>query len=99
MQGEKYDLSFWARGGDGFSGPLNAMLESLDGVTSSSAEKIKGVTGEWRQFKATLTASRSEPKARFVLTAGAKGKVWFDMVSLLPAQTFKQHGLRPDLAQ
>jgi alpha-L-arabinofuranosidase len=97
--GEKYHLSFWARCADGFAGPLAATLETSDGLACSTTEKIKGVTGEWKQFKATLTGTRNEPKARFVLAAGSKGKVWFDLVSLVPAKTFKNHGLRSDLAQ
>ena len=98
-QGEKYQLSFWARSADQFSGPLTAMLVTSNGTACSDLQKLKGIGSEWKQFKATLTAKRSEPKARFVLSAGSKGKVWFDMVSLFPAKTFKNHGLRPDLAQ
>jgi alpha-L-arabinofuranosidase len=95
---EKYHLSFWARC-SGFQGPLTAMLETQDGIACSTSEKIKGVTGEWKQFKATLTGSRDEPKASFVLAAGSKGTVWFDLVSLVPVSTFKNHGLRSDLAR
>ena len=62
-RGEKYHLSFWARCADGFNGPLTATLESQDGTACSTTEKFKGVTGEWKQFKATLTGIRNEPKA------------------------------------
>src|SRR5262245_60754380 len=96
---EKYHLSFWARCSGGFQGPLTAMLETQDGTACSTSEKIKGVTGEWKQFKATLTGIRDEPKASFVLAAGSKGTVRLDLVSLVPANTFKSHGLRSDLAQ
>ena len=100
-QGEKYDLSFWARCADGFAGPLTATLEDADGSACSKPASIKGIGDRWKQFKATLVATASNPKARFVITAGSKGKVWFDMVSLFPDKTFKNHpnGLRPDLAQ
>jgi alpha-L-arabinofuranosidase len=100
QKGEAYNLSFWARA-DGFSGPLRAMVENADGSSCSEPEEVNGIKRSWKQFRAKLTATRSEPKARFVLTAGAKGKVWFDLVSLLPAKTFKgrPNGLRPDLAQ
>jgi alpha-L-arabinofuranosidase len=100
-QGEEYRLSFWARSADGFSGPLRATLEAVDGSLCAGPVEVSGLQGGWRQFRATLKATKTETKARFVLTAGAKGTVWFDMVSLFPANTFKQHpnGLRPDLAQ
>ena len=53
------------------------------------------------QFKASLASVKDNSNARFVLTPGAKGTVWFDMVSLFPANTFKNHpnGLRDDVAQ
>jgi alpha-L-arabinofuranosidase len=98
--GKKYSLSFWARG-EGFSGPLTASVEDSGGVPCVQPVILQGVTSQWQQFHATLTAAKTEAKARFVLTAGARGKVWFDMVSLFPAETFKNrpNGLRPDLAQ
>jgi alpha-L-arabinofuranosidase len=99
-EGQKYSLSLWARG-EQFNGPLTVTLESADGSLCSKAEKIKGVGSRWKNFKATLTATRSEPKARFVIQAGSTGTVWLDMVSLFPAKTFKNrpNGLRLDLAQ
>jgi alpha-L-arabinofuranosidase len=100
-QGEDYNLTFWARGTEGFSGPLRASLETTDGSPCSQTAELKGITRQWKQFHATLRGKRSESKARFVLAAGAKGTVWFDLVSLFPANTFKHrpNGLRPDLAQ
>ena len=88
-QGARYSLSFWAHCADGFNGSLTAVLETADGSACSKPEKIKGLGSHWKKFTATLTATRSEPQARFVLTTGSKGKVWLDMVSLLPEKTFK----------
>lgn len=101
VEGEKYNLSFWARGGDGFAGPLKGVLEDSTGTAVTDITEIDAITSQWKHFKSTLTALRTEPKARLVITAGAKGRVWFDMVSLFPAKTFKNrpNGLRPDLAQ
>ncbi len=98
--GKKYNLSFWARG-ENFSGPLTASVEDSGGGSCVTPVTINGVTSKWQQFHATLVATKTEAKARFVLLAGAKGKVWLDMVSLFPADTFKNraNGLRPDLAQ
>jgi len=100
-QGEEYNLSFWARADKGAGEPLSVSLETTDGEACSEQVKIKGLTPQWKQFRAKLKAQRSEAKARFVILAGAKGTVWFDMVSLFPAKTFKNrpNGLRADLAQ
>lgn len=100
-EGQQYLLSFWARGGEGLAGPLTARLESGGGELESDGANIERIGPEWKQYRATLTARRTDPQARFVLTAGAKGTVWFDMVSLFPKQTFRgrPNGLRPDIAQ
>lgn len=100
-EGQDYNLSCWARAANGFSGPLTATLETADASACSRPAQMKGITGNWKQFHATLRATRSEQAARFVLTAGGTGTVWLDLVSLFPAATFKNrsNGLRPDLAQ
>ena len=76
-------------------------METTNGLAVSAPVKIKSIGKSWKQYKATLTGTQTDPKARFVLTAGAKGTVWFDMVSLFPQKTFKNHpnGLRPDIAE
>jgi alpha-L-arabinofuranosidase len=100
-EGEDYLLSFWLRCAAGFAGPLRATLETADGAPCSQPAEFRGLTPTWKQFRATLKATRNEPKARLVLTARSKGKVWFDLVSLFPAKTFKgrPNGIRADLAQ
>ena len=100
-QGEKFKLSFWARCADGFKGPLTATLEDDNGGAISKPVSVNGVTGQWKQFKMTLTGVKNDSNASFVLTAGVKGTVWFDMISLFPARTFKNrpNGLRADIAQ
>ncbi len=101
MKGEKYDLSLYARGAEGFVGPLAVTMEGAAGTPCSDTVKFDGVAASWKPFKATLTGTKSEPKARLVITAGGKGKVWFDFVSLFPRKTFKNrpNGLRADVAQ
>lgn len=100
-RGEKFNLSFWARCADGFNGPLTATLEDHHGSALADTVSLDGVTAQWKQFKATLTGTGDSANARFILAAGAKGTVWFDMVSLFPADTFKNrpNGLRRDIAQ
>lgn len=99
--GEKYRLSLYARGGDGFRGPLTVRLEDAAGVTCSDTATISGIGSDWKQHQTKLTASTTDPKTRLVITAGAKGTVWLDFVSLFPERTWKDrpNGLRPDIAQ
>jgi alpha-L-arabinofuranosidase len=100
-KGEQYELSFWARSSEGFSGTLDATLETSEGNVLAKAVKLQGLGPKWKQFHATLAANDTGPGARLVLTASAKGTVWLDMISLFPKQTFKNrpNGLRPDIAQ
>jgi alpha-L-arabinofuranosidase len=100
-EGEQYALSLYARGAEGFAGPLLVHLEDASGKACCDTAEIKNIGDNWRQFKAKLTASKTEPKARLVILAGAKGKVWLDFVSLFPTKTWKNrpNGLRPDIAQ
>jgi len=100
-EGEKYDLVLHARSTDGFNGPLTARLDDSPGSACSQLVELEGVSSQWKQFRATLTATKTEPEARFVITAGSTGKIWFDFVSLFPQDTFRTrpNGLRRDIAE
>jgi alpha-L-arabinofuranosidase len=97
-QGQSYNLSLYARGD---IPTLSARLEDAEEKPCSNEAKIESIDKDWKQFKATLTASKTDSKARLVITAGAKGKLWLDFVSLFPSATWKgrPNGLRPDIAQ
>lgn len=97
QKGETYNLSFLARGGD-FDGPLNISLESLDSHSYATATVPK-LTGDWKEYTVTLKADNTDPKARLVISTTKPGTFWLDMVSLFPKNTWKNHGLRPDLAE
>ncbi len=100
-EGEKYRLSLYAKATDGFTGPLSIRIEDASGNACSDTAKVQNIGADWRQIKATLTASKTEGKGRLVIAAGARGTVWLDFVSLFPAQTWKgrTNGLRSDIAQ
>ena len=101
VAGKEYHLSFWARGGNGFSGPITASFVGSSGRSLDKPASVTGITSEWRKYEGTLTADQTDGEASLVLTAGAKGTVWFDMVSLFPEDTFhgRANGLRADIAQ
>lgn len=100
-RGETYQLSLYARGGDGFNGPLFVRLEDSSGVACSDEVKFENLAGAWSKFERTLTALKTESKARLVISTKTEGKVWLDFVSLFPKATWKNrpNGLRPDIAQ
>ncbi|HLH53642.1 MAG TPA: alpha-L-arabinofuranosidase C-terminal domain-containing protein [Verrucomicrobiae bacterium] len=98
-KGETYQLSFFARGVDGFSGPLTASLESDQGRRYAEAN-VPLLGAEWKQYHFSLKAAESDPRARFVVSTTKEGAFSLDMVSLFPKETWKNrpNGLRRDLA-
>ncbi len=98
-EGAAYELSLDARAGAGFSGPLAVSLESGDGKVYAR-ETFSGLSAEWKPFRATLTSTATDAKARLVVSVSEPATIWLDMVSLFPQQTWKgrANGLRPDLA-
>ncbi|HTK76808.1 MAG TPA: alpha-L-arabinofuranosidase C-terminal domain-containing protein, partial [Gemmataceae bacterium] len=96
-----YTATFYAKGGGGFAGPVNASLLLDDGNVTVAKADTKPVTGTWQKYTVTLTTGQDAPttaKARFVLSANGTGSVSFSLVSLFPP-TYQNtpNGLRPDL--
>ncbi|MBW8014992.1 MAG: hypothetical protein FVQ82_02320 [Planctomycetes bacterium] len=100
QEGNSYRLKFYLRPGT-FQGRITAVLENKDGkdLATTSFGPISPST-KWKKYTATLKATRSDPKANFVLTFEGKGTLQLDWVSLFPP-TFKNrpNGLRMDLAK
>ena len=99
QKGYSYRLKFHLRPGT-FQGKITASLEDKDGngLAGHSFGKVKPGTN-WGEYVATLKATGSDPKAKFVLTFEGKGTLQLDWVSLFPP-TYKDrpNGLRIDLA-
>ncbi|MEH0421938.1 alpha-L-arabinofuranosidase C-terminal domain-containing protein [Streptomyces sp. B21-083] len=91
--GKKYDFSVWAR-----ADRATALTVSLSDTEGALAEvRQVAVKGGWAKYRARFTASRSSVAGR--LTVATDNSVALDMISLLPRDTYKGHGLRQDLAQ
>ncbi len=97
VSGEGYALKFAARG-DHFDGNLTAKILSSTGQVLASA-KIGKVEGGWKYQTLDLTATGSDPKAKLEISGDGRGVLFLDMVSLMPKKTWKNHGLRADLAE
>lgn len=101
-----YHLSFYAKAGTGFAGPLTASLESGSGRVWARAT-IPAITGGWARYTATLTTAKGIPATldnRLVIAtsnpAAAGSSAWFAMVSLFPpTYDSTPNGLRVDLMQ
>lgn len=99
-QGEKYDLSLFARYPKDKGG--NILVRVVDKLGNVCAEASLKITAkDWKQYKATLTALSAVEEGRLEILPQTAGTVHLDMVSLFPQNTFKgrKNGLRADLAQ
>jgi alpha-L-arabinofuranosidase len=92
--GKRYDLSLWARRGDGV--PLTVTVE--DGTTVLGKADVQVKAGGWAKYTASFVASGTTDAGRLIVQAPA-GRTDLDMVSLFPRDTFKGHGMRTDLAK
>lgn len=112
-QGEKYDLSFFARiPSEGLSAraeryaqpkSMKLLIRITDGKGKVCAESVvKVASREWKKYKTVLTAASAIDKGRLeLLLESVPATLHLDMVSLFPQNTFKgrENGLRADLAQ
>lgn len=99
-KGKVYNFSIWANapGGAALQGRLLLLDEKGQQIGEAS---LNGFGGGWRQYKASITATATAPKARLQVLFSGKGGIDVDMISLFPAATWKQrpNGLRADLVQ
>ncbi len=96
-----YRVSFYARSGDGFKGPLTISLESATTNKVFVSATVPGVTTRWRHYAMTLTTpggfAPSEDN-QFVIAATHIGTIWLSLVSLFPPTwNDRPNGMRIDL--
>ncbi len=97
--GAAYNLGFYARAAEGFSGFLSAALQSSEGVIYAQ-KPIAVASTNWQYFSFSLVPNETDPAAELLMEIAQTGSVYLGFVSLFPAQTFnnRTNGLRPDLA-
>jgi alpha-L-arabinofuranosidase len=97
VSGDRYTFKLAARS-EKYDGKLTATILSANGTVLASGE-LPGIGGGWKYHTLDLTAAGGDPKAKLEISGDGKGTLFLDMVSLLPKKTWKDHGLRPDLAE
>ncbi len=98
VQGSSYTFKLAARAIEGLDTPVKIQLKGSNGKELASGE-IKGFGNDWKYYTLNLTASGSDTKAHLEISGNGNGKLFIDMVSLMPDKTWKNHGLRTDLAE
>ena len=101
--GAKYDFSVFLRNGEGGAKRVRVALVEPQGWDKDPkllAEATLDVAaGNWQKYEAVLTPTVDCANAALQLLVLQTGTVDVDMVSLMPQDTYKGHGLRTDLAQ
>lgn len=96
-----YTATFYARGRDGFIGPVTAALRLDTGDRTVAGASTSPLTDGWMKYTLTFTTPADAPTtagARFILSASGIGSIDFSFISLFPPTYLdRPNGLRPDL--
>ena len=103
--GEKYDSSAFMRNVIGDAKKVRVVLvEPIQGWPPKDPKLLAEATfdvnnKDWKQFEAVLTPNADCKNAALQILVLTTGDMDIDVVSLMPQDTYKGHGLRKDLAQ
>lgn len=111
-KGQKYLFSAYLRNTAGAAKDVRVVLQGMkffprvEGqrprfpeMLSLGETTLKVANSDWKKFEATIEVDQDYDNATLQLIALQEGVMDVDMVSLLPEDTYKGHGLRKDLAE
>jgi len=98
QQGQEYEFSLQARCVGRERPTLAFTLTGADGRHLAGGS-LKGMGNEWKRLAVTVRAGATDLKAHLSILVKGPGSVDLDLISLMPRKTFKNHGLREDMAQ
>ncbi len=98
--GMTYHFSMLASQQNGSTVKIKIELTDANGKTLAVANLSPQGT-EWKKYTIDLKATNSDPKAKLTVWFEGKGVMDVDMISLFPAETWKNrsNGMRADLVQ
>ena len=102
--GQKYDFSAFFRNVDADVKQVRVVLQEPGGAWRQPPVLLADTTFDvsaqtWQPFTAVLTPSKDSWRANLQILVLTPGALDVDVVSLMPEDTYKGHGLRKDLAQ
>lgn len=101
--GAKYDFSIFCRNVEGEDKDLRICLVEPTGwgkdpkLLGEATIKVSG--NDWKKYECTITSAEDSKTAVLQLLALNTGVMDVDVVSLMPQDTYKGHGIRKDLAE
>lgn len=101
--GAKYDFSVFLRHVKGEAKQVCIALVEPQGWGKDpkllAEATITADANTWKKYEATLTVSETVKNAALQILVLQNGVIDIDMISLMPEDTYKGHGLRKDLAE
>ncbi len=101
--GESYDVSLFLRNVSKGAKQVRLVLGVPQGWGKDpkllAEATITADSEEWKKYEAVLTPTEDSKNAVLQLLVLNQGTLDVDMVSLMPRDTYKGHGMRKDLAQ
>jgi alpha-L-arabinofuranosidase len=99
-QNNTYNFSAWIQASESNSLKIKVELISAKNEVLGSTSVAPG-SSSWKKYTASLKSSSTDPKGKLKIVIKGKGIVDIDMISLFPADTWKnrEQGLRADLVQ
>ncbi|MCA0755415.1 carbohydrate binding domain-containing protein [Paenibacillus sp. N4] len=99
-QGHAYAFSMFAKRDSSFEEPVRIAVESTDGKVHGQAE-IAVASGEWTKYEAVIVSDATDFSGRLTVLTKGQGKLYLDLISLFPAETYRnrKNGLRKDIAE
>ena len=101
--GAKYDFSVFLRNVKGEAKQVRVALVQPQGWGKDpkllAEATITADAANWKKYEAQLTATETVQNAALQVLVLQTGTIDVDMISLMPDDTYKGHGLRKDLAE
>ena len=101
--GAKYDFSVFLRNVKGEAKQVRIALVQPQGWGKDpkllAEATITADAANWKKYEAQLTATETVQNAALQILVLQTGTIDVDMISLMPEDTYKGHGLRKDLAE
>jgi len=97
-EGNEYKFSIYAKSEENID--IAVILQSSDGnIYAESTISVSG--GEWEKYTVNLKSSGTDTFGRLAVIVKNTGKVYIDMISLFPKDTYKgrSNGMRKDIAE
>lgn len=99
QEGMEYEVSFYAKSDVAFQGDSVYITLMDEAGTIYAEQSVGGMTDQWTSFETTLTANDTANKDVLLAIEIPAGEVCFDMISMMPKETYQNLPVRKDFGE